>query len=247
MQLESCDVRLNHGLVTLHEQQLDTYHCCDFSPIYPPSVEDLKPIRYRDLSPAYLAELIKVLVRNLDNFYKPRIRCRRKFSPTRGLIKYYPDEDKKVDKQVSFLHHERKRKAKTLGNSGDSREMRNVRKNILTVPRRYDRSVSLYEPNWDRETFNPALVPPPSGLPNLNGYKNDRFLTQDFIMAERFAYFMESGKTKFMAGKKDQTNVDGGKSNVFLRQKKVGVGFRLKRKSFPLTSMFESVSWMLGG
>ncbi|XP_045479704.1 spectrin beta chain isoform X5 [Harmonia axyridis] len=237
--LEKCGVGYKNGMETLHEPDL---HDCDFTPIYP-TVVIPKPIDYRDLKPSYVAELIKNLVRGQDKFYNTKVRCRRRFSITAGTVKYYPDYSKPPNRQISFLHHKNKRIIPM--NTSFENQIRNIdlRKNIKTPIKNFNRSFSMHEfnlsPKSYRESFNPAVVPK-KRVSFLNENDDDhKLVTQDFLLAEKYSNFVENADNNRVfngVNYSNQIKRNNSSNKVVLRERKMNMSIGLKRMSLPIMS-----------
>jgi hypothetical protein len=179
---------------------------CDFS-VTIPVFENLKPALVRNMSTVYVAETVSAIVRDVDRFYKPRVSYRRRFTLD-GVSKYATIS--KLRKHITFLHGSPVSSNSVTANSNAKRKC-------------YNRSVSMFETS-NKDVF----------LTNdLSSYNrcDVKYVVQDFIMAERFSCYMETGKTHFFK------NTRNPEFDLNLRGKKNRASFKkIYRKSFPFTS-----------
>jgi hypothetical protein len=179
---------------------------CDFS-VTIPVFENLKPALVRNMSTVYVAETVSAIVRDVDRFYKPRVSYRRRFTLD-GVSKYATIS--KLRKHITFLHGSPVSSNSVTANSNAKRKC-------------YNRSVSMFETS-NKDVF----------LTNDLSSSNRcdvKYVVQDFIMAERFSCYMETGKTHFFK------NTRNPEFDLNLRGKKNRASFKkIYRKSFPFTS-----------
>ena len=144
---------------------------CDFS-LSIPDFQNAKPAPFRNLSQRYVSESIRAIVCDVDRFYNPKIFYRRRFTLD-GVTKYA--KISKLRKNVTFLH----------GNTDNPSPGLNKRKVF------YKRSVSMFESGtidiYFRDNQN-----------NTYDACDDKYIVQDFIDAEKYASYMETGKTYFL-------------------------------------------------
>lgn len=200
---------------------------CDFSVILP-TFEKVRPAPVRNLSAAFVRDTVDAIIRDVDRFYKPRVVCRRSFT-LYGVKKYYPDHEIKAAKQKSFLH-------KNMSGSGK------VPKN---KKHSYIRSISMYESSPSND-FN---------LYASNDFRSDKFISFDFITAERFSNYIQNNIPLYKSRDDISKNVYAvnllnlnlnNTMKVKKRLEKTGTGLKKSyRKSFPLmSSNNEPVSWL---
>jgi hypothetical protein len=159
------------------------------------------------MSTVYVAETVSAIVRDVDRFYKPRVSYRRRFTLD-GVSKYATIS--KLRKHITFLHGSPVSSNSVTANSNAKRKC-------------YNRSVSMFETS-NKDVF----------LTNDLSSSNRcdvKYVVQDFIMAERFSCYMETGKTHFFK------NTRNPEFDLNLRGKKNRASFKkIYRKSFPFTS-----------
>lgn len=174
-------------------------HSCDCS--VPTHVfENLKPASFRNLSQRYVADTISAIIHDVDRFYNPKVLYRRRFTLD-GVSKYA--KLNKLHKNVTFLHNKLHRKTSNFGQ-------------VNAKKKKFNRSISMFETNSN----NVILTN------DLSNYKrfDDKYVAQDFITAERFANYMETGKTYFL-------------KNINFKDNSKNKEARFKnRNSFPLIS-----------
>lgn len=81
----------------------EIFRSCNFNvPLPPPDKHKPEPPGFVNDS-LYTAEIIDSFIRSVDEFYRVTVFCRRRFT-LNGVEKYYPQYDKKLRKQTSFVH-----------------------------------------------------------------------------------------------------------------------------------------------
>lgn len=227
---------------------------CDFSYL-PPSQEKILPALVRQLTETYTRETVNSIVRDVDRFYKPSVPCRRIFN-LKGVQKYYPDAQAKTP-QKSFLHNTLspviKEKKSSTPIVAEERSVRkdetiSVKSSVPLIEGQtskpcFVKSISMYETDYNMYNYTPY---------DTKDFKSEKYICHDFIMAERYACYMQTNGT-ISKKNRDSVSLDIYANNMTNKVKKraeqTGAGENKKsnRKSFPLmVAKGDSVSRMLG-
>lgn len=81
----------------------DIFHSCNFNAPLPPPDKPKPELSNFVNDSLHTAEIVDSIIRSIDKFYRATVFCRRRFT-LNGVEKYYPQYDKNLRKQISFVH-----------------------------------------------------------------------------------------------------------------------------------------------